>query len=291
MLKAALNLLIQKYIHTDNIERFKRYMSTRGNVPFHTLKECMWTAGGSKRSILSLSKKFEKVHEGVQSYGLYLAPSTMVQGVNTCHGAGECKGGCIAFANNLATIQSQTKQYMFTVALYHHTVEFLVEVVRAIIDMCQKHVWTGEDVMIRLNSTSDLPFYMVLNFEALCNDIQNLKGFYDYTKIPNRYKYQSPVYHLTYSWSERSTLKTVSRFDRVSIVVSKRDQKKLLKLYPGVFQDGDLHDLRALDTHKFILLGVKKVGGFQQMNQRRKVSETFIQSYDDVVSMFVGGEV
>ena len=180
---------------------------------------------------------------------------------------------------------------MFTVALYHHTLEFLCEVVRAIIDMCQKHVWTGEQVMIRLNSTSDLPFHLVINFKALCDDIENLRGFYDYTKISNRYKAQSDVYHVTYSWSEKSLYKYVQRYDRVSIVVSKKDHKKLLSQYPEIFEDGDKHDLRALDSKKFILLSVKQVGGFQQMNKKRQVSDTFIQSFDTVVSLFVGGEV
>ena len=288
--------IINKYLKTENIERFRRYMSTRGEVPFHTLKNCLWTDGGKtknrkRRNILTDSSKFQKMHDGIKSYGLYLAPATMVEGVNTCRGEGECAGGCIAFTANLASIQSQNKQYLFTVALYHHTVLMLAEIVRAIIDMCEFHMWNDEEVMIRLNSTSDLPFYMVIDMIALVRDIQNLKGFYDYTKIPNRFKFQSDVYHLTYSWSEKSTLKTVSRFDRVSIVVSKEDHKRLLNSWPDVFCDGDKHDLRALDERKFVLLSVKNVGGYQQMNKKRTVSESFIQSYDQVVSMFVGGDV
>ena len=288
--------LINKYVKTENIERFRKYMSTRGVVPFHSLRDCLWTNGGAsgnrkRRSLLTDSSKFQKMHLDVKSYGLYLAPATMVKGVNTCRGEGECAEGCIAFTSNLATVQSQNKQYLFTVALYHHTVSMLAEIIRAVIDKCEFHMWNNEEVMIRLNSTSDLPFYMVIDMAALCKDVQNLKGFYDYTKIPNRFKYQSGVYHLTYSWSEKSTIKTVARFDRVSIVVSKKDHKRLLAEFPGVFEDGDIHDLRALDTTKFILLSAKRIGGYQQMNKRRAVSETFIQSYEQVVSMFIGGEV
>ena len=282
---------IQKYIKQQNIEKFRKYMSTRGSVPFHSLYDCMHTQSGGRREILSDSSKFQKMHNGVKAYGLYLAPATMVKGVNTCRGEGECAGGCIAFSNLLATLESQNKQFMFTVALYHHTYLFLCEIVRCIMIACGRHVYEGKEVMIRLNSTSDLPFYMVIDMEALVRDIQNLRGFYDYTKIPNRWKFQNSAYHLTYSWSERSTLKTVSRFDRVSIVVSKKDHKNLLQHHGDIFGDGDKHDLRALDTKKFILLSVKQVGGFQQMNKRRSVSESFIQSYNDVVSMFVGGAV
>jgi hypothetical protein len=248
----------------------------------------MFTAGGRKRSIFTVSSKFEKQSKKTQSYGLYLAPATMVNGLNTCRGEGECASGCIAYTGNLSSVNSQNKQYMFTVALYHHTELFLIEIVRSILECAGRHVYLGEDIAIRLNSTSDLPFYMVIDMQALCNDIENLSHFYDYTKIPNRWKVSSEYYHLTYSWSEKSTIKTVNRFDRVSIVVTMTDKKKLLKHYPDIFTDGDSHDLRAYDDTKFVLLGVKQIGGFNGMKEKRKVSETFIQSIDEVLSILEG---
>lgn len=274
-----------KYIKTQNIEAFKRYMSTRGKVPFHSFHDCMFTAGGKKRTIFTVSSKFEKMNHKTQSYGLYLAPATMVQGLNTCRGEGECASGCIAYTGNLSSTQSQNKQYLFTVALYHHTELMLIEIVRSILECAGRHVYLSEDIAIRLNSTSDLPFYMVIDMQALCNDIQNLSHFYDYTKIPNRWKVASEYYHLTYSWSEKSTVKTVNRFDRVSIVVTYKDKKKLLKQYPEVFTDGDSHDLRAYDDTKYVLLGVKQIGGFNGMKEKRQVSETFIQSIDQVMAI------
>jgi hypothetical protein len=207
----------------------------------------------------------------------------MVQGLNTCRGEGECASGCIAYTGNLASTQSQNKQYLFTVALYHHTELMLTEIVRSILECAGRHVYLGEDIAIRLNSTSDLPFYQVIDMQALCNDIENLSHFYDYTKIPNRWKVATDYYHLTYSWSEKSTPKTINRFDRVSIVVTYQDKKKLLKLYPDVFVDGDKHDLRAFDDYKFVLLGVKQIGGFNGMKSKRKVSEAFIQSIEQVM--------
>jgi len=277
--------IYSKYIKTENIEAFRRYMSTRGNVPFHSFHQCMFTDGGRKRSIFTVSSKFEKQSKKTQSYGLYLAPATMVKGLDTCRGQGACASGCIAYTGNLSSVNSQNKQYLFTVALYHHTELFLTEIVRSILECAGRHVYLSEDIAIRLNSTSDLPFYMVIDMQALCKDIENLSHFYDYTKIPNRHKQSSEYYHLTYSWSEKSTIKTVNRFNRVSIVVTYKDKKKLLNQYPDIFTDGDSHDLRSYDDTKYVLLGVKQIGGFNGMKQKRKVSETFIQSIEQVLSI------
>ena len=52
-----------------------------------------------------------------------------------------------------------------------------------------------------------------------------------------------------------------------------------------MFTKGGKHDLRKFDETKIVLLGVKRVGGFQGMNQIRSVSESFIQSFDKVVSL------
>jgi hypothetical protein len=275
--------MYNKYIKTEKIPAFRRYMSTRGNVPFHTFKYCMFTKGGQHRSIFTKSTKFKKVHNEVQAYGLYLAPSTMVQGTNTCRGSGACSDGCLAYSGNLASVQSQNKQYLFTVALYHHTELFLTEIVQQLFRLAHNYSFDGVDLAIRLNSTSDLPFHNVIDMKALVNDISNLDHFYDYTKIPTRYKVQSSFYHLTYSYSELSRDKWLSRFDRVAVVVSYQDKKKLLK--DTRFTDGDKHDLRKFDECKIVLLGVKRVGGFQGMNKKRSVSDEFIQSYDKCISL------
>lgn len=288
--------MYNKYIKTQNIPAFRRYMSTRGNVPFHTFKHCMFTKGGKHRSIFTKSSKYQKMHNEVQAYGLYLAPASMVQGLNICRGSGACSVGCLAYSGNLSTVQSQNKQYLFTVALYHHTELFLIEIIQQLFRLAHNYSFDGIDLAIRLNSTSDLPFYNVIDMQALCNDISNLDHFYDYTKIPTRYKVQSEFYHLTYSFSELSKEKWLTRFDRVAVVVSYADKKKLLDI-PVTIQDdelltdGDLHDLRKFDDAKLVLLGVKRVGGFQGMNKKRAVSDDFIQSFDKVVSLLSAGVV
>ena len=282
--------MYNKYIKTQNIESFRRYMSTGGIVPFHTFKECMFTKGGQHRSIFTKSTKFKKVHNEVQAYGMYLAPATMVQGLNTCRGEGACSEGCLAYSGRLSTIQSQNKQYLFTVALYHHTELFLLEIVQQLFRLAHRYAFDGVDLAIRLNSTSDLPFHNVIDMESLVRDILNLDHFWDYTKIPTRYKVQSSFYHLTYSYSELSKDSWLSRFDRIAVVVSYADKKRLLDIPVTIhddelFTDGDLHDLRRFDESKIVLLGVKRVGGFQGLNKQRSVSELFIQSYEKCISL------
>ena len=272
-----------KYIKLEAIESFRKNMSTRGVVPFHSLKECLYTRGGKRRSVFTKSSKFMKTEGGVQSYGMYLAPATVVTGLNTCRGSGLCAKGCLAYSGNLSSSQSQAKQYYLTIALYHHTVEFLNTVIHDIFRLAHDLVFDGLELAVRLNSTSDLPFYQVLDLEGIARDCKNLSHFYDYTKIPTRYKVKSSVYHLTYSVSELTSQKWIDRFDRVAMVVYKNDHKKLLSEYPDVFIDGDKHDIRALDTSKYVLLSVKRVGGFQQLNKQKSVSDDFVCTVEQVL--------
>ena len=60
----------------------------------------------------------------------------------------------------------------------------------------------------------------------------------------------------------------------------------MLSDYPGVFCDGDLHDIRPLDGSKYVLLQGKRVTA-----KGKQLHDDFIQSYESIVSMFVGGAV
>ena len=253
-----------KYIKTENIPAFRRYMSTRGQVPFHSFYDCMFSAGGSKRSILTKSSKFEKMNKKTQSYGLYLAPATMVKGLNTCRGEGECASGCIAFTGNLSTVNSQNKQYLFTVALYHHTELMLNEIVRSILEHAGRHVYLGEDIAIRLNSTSDLPFYQVIDMQALCNDIENLSHFYDYTKSTERMSEflrggMPKNYHLTLSRSEESNeleLVSVLRSGGNVAIVFRGQLPETWNGFEVI--NGDESDLRFMDKQGVVVGLVEK---------------------------------
>lgn len=276
-----------KYIITKNIPAFKRAMNdNKFTVPSAaTYEHYTVSTSGKKRTILSGSIKWAKL-EGLKNVGvtgLYLSPAEHIQGLNTCKFAGKCQHGCIAFTGNLglfhrATIESRT------LALYHYTERYLVDLLRELYLACFRASIDDKQLYIRLNGTSDLPFYKVLNMDAIFKDFNGLAGFYDYTKYPV-VKNPWTSYHLTYSYSE-TTKKIDPSFNRVAIVVTKEDKARLMNDYPVIFGDGDAHDVRPLDTHRFILLQGKRATATD-----KKLHDDFIQSYETCVSLFVGGEV
>lgn len=274
-----------KYIITKNIEAFKRSMSDNKATlaPAETYEDYTLSSGGNRRTILSGSVKWAKT-EGLQNVGvtgLYLAPATHVQGLNTCKNAGLCKHGCIAFTGLLGLHHQKTIQNR-TLALYHYTERYLVDMLRELSLQAFKASIDGKSLYCRLNGTSDLPFYKVLDMDAIVHDFNGLAGFYDYTKYPvvrNPWK----SYHLTFSYSE-TTKKIHSSFNRVAIVVTKQDKKRLLSEHPSIFGDGDLHDIRPLDTERLILLQGKRA-----TTSGKSVHDDFLQSYETCVSLFVGG--
>ena len=278
-----------KYIITKNIAAFKRAMSDTNTVvaPAASYEHYTVSTSGKKRSILSGSVKWAKL-EGLKNVGvtgLYLAPATHIEGLNTCKFAGKCQHGCIAFTGNLGMFHRATIENR-TLALYHYTERYLVDMLRELYLAAFKASIDDKQLYIRLNGTSDLPFYKVLDMDAIVKDFNGLAGFYDYTKYPTLANHNPwSSYHLTYSYSE-TTKRIHPTFNRVAIVVTKEDKKRLLTEYPSVFADGDLHDVRPLDNHKYILLRGKRATATD-----KKVHDDFIQSYATCLGLVVGSEV
>ena len=111
----------------------------------------------------------------------------------------------------------------------------------------------GRKFSVRLNGTSDIEFYDVIN---IFPDIQ----FYDYTKDPDRI--EVPNYHLTFSYSNQAK----SRFDHYKQALN-RDQSIAFPVVSTDFDqalslpdcyDMDKTDLRFLDKHgKYGILKAK----------------------------------
>ena len=274
----------KKYIILENLAAFRRAMSDNKVTlaPAETYEHYTVSKSGRRRSILSGSVKWSKL-EGLQNIGvtgLYLAPATHIEGLNTCKNSGLCVHGCIAFTGMLGFHHQKTIQDR-TLALYHYTERYLVDMLRELYLQSFKASIDGKSLYIRLNGTSDLPFYKVLNMDAIVEDFNGLAGFYDYTKYPI-VKNPWSSYHLTYSYSE-TTKKIHSMFNRVAIVVTKSDKLRLLNDHPSVFGDGDLHDVRPLDNHRFILLQGKRATTAGQ-----ELHTDFIQSYEQCISLLDG---
>lgn len=261
---------VQQYVITNKIQTFRRSMtdnqligSVKGRPSWNSL---MYTTTQrevngklktfkNRRSILSKSVKFAKTHKNIGVTGMYLAPATMVAGLNTCKFAGKCQKGCIAYTGNMKfnglTFSNRLK------ALYHHTERYLIEMLADLVELSEK-LEDNKKVMVRLNGTSDLNFTMVIDMQAFITDYPNILGFYDYTKRPVNIGIDD-VYHLTYSWSETSTIRQAHQFDRVAVVVSSKDIDWLVNdpLIGHLWSDGDKHDLRPLDDTKLVYLKAK----------------------------------
>ena len=278
---------VQKYIIYKNIDRFKSMMIDRTQktfIEFNTYEHYTISKSGHRRSILSQSVKWTKT-EGLKNLGvtgLYLLPSTHVNGLNICKFAGLCKKPCIAFTGHLGAFHVETMKKR-TLALFHYTERYLEDMVRELFIMAFRASIENKNIYIRLNGTSDLPFHTVLDMDALTNDINGLAGFYDYTKYP-RVDNPWKNYHLTYSYSER-TKNINAQFDRVAIVVSQETKKQLLTEHPAVFGDGDKHDVRPLDTQRYILLRAKK----PTTKGHGPVDQDFMMDINTALEMCVGG--
>jgi len=275
----------KKYILTENIAAFKLSMIDNKSTlaPAASYEHYTLSSSGKKRSILSSSVKWSKL-EGVKDAGvtgLYLAPATTIQGVNTCKMSGLCKHGCIAFTGMLG-FHHQSTIVNRTLALLHYTERYLIDMLRELYIQSFKASIDDKSLYCRLNGTSDLPFYKVLNMDLIVQDFNGLAGFYDYTKYPIVNNPWSS-YHLTYSYSE-TTKKIHPSFNRVAIVVTKQDKIKLLSSYPGVFVDGDKHDIRPLDAGKWVLLQGKRATA-----KGKQLHNDFVQTFEAVVAMCVEG--
>ena len=213
--------------------------------------------------------------------GLYLAPFKHILGLNFCAFAGLCAGGCIGYTGHLGMFHQNTLEWK-SLALYHHTIEFMLDVLRELYIQAFKASIDGKELWARLNGSTDCRFERILRMDLIVQDFNGLAGFYDYTKYPI---VNNPwtSYHLTYSYSETTKLKSLLYFDRVAIVVTKKDKMKLLSMYPGVFVDGDKHDIRPLDAGKWVLLQGKRATA-----KGKQLHNDFVQSFESVVSMCLG---
>lgn len=288
---------VQQYIITDNIQTFRRSMIDTvrtGSSVIPSWGSLMTTTTQrevngklktfvNRRSILSSSVKFSKTHKKIGVTGMYLAPATMVQGLNTCKFAGKCKKGCIAYTGKMKfnglTYSNRLK------ALYYHTERYLVEMLADLVELSNK-LEDSKKVMVRLNGTSDLNFTLVIDMQSFIRDYPNVLGFYDYTKRPLNIGIND-MYHLTYSWSETSTIRQASRFDRVAVVLTQKDIEWLQNdpLIGHLWSDGDQHDLRPLDNTKLVYLKAK-VASLKD-NPDIGIDEDFITTFEQAFMLTV----
>ena len=210
------------------------------------------------------SSNSKTVKNELETYILYLAPATLVDGFNLCPFSSEgCRVSCLYSAgrgrfNNVQSARVNRSKYwaydreMFYFQLAHE--------ISSIHDKAMKY---NKKIAIRLNGTSDIDHidlmkrYTGIDFlDSFYDDLL----FYDYTKNPNHIKkYLNSKYRITFSRSEcneEKALEILSLGGNVAAVFS----GELPSTWHGKeVINGDLTDLRYFDKVN-VVVGLKAKG-------------------------------
>lgn len=218
-----------------------------------------------KNSLLSFNntKTIKGEKKGVKTAILYLAPFTQnSKGINLCSHASEgCAKACLFGSGAARFTKVQQGKINKTEYYLHDRKNFLLQLKSEIERIVRLHSKDWE-IAIRLNGTSDIPFFKFKVFEGknLMELFPNVQ-FYDYTKNYLSFDKELPSnYHLTFSRSENNhekSLELLKRGFNVAMVFGVKNGRDLPKTYMGFkVIDGDENDLRYLDP-KGVIVGLK----------------------------------
>lgn len=239
--------------------------------------------------LLSTNTKLSKMNNDYLVAGLSLAPHKL-SGYNVCPAASsECSKLCINYSGHARVFPkiiqgriNKTKllyenQFTFLKMLHNDlskldSILYSIHNKDGIYNVSLFKNFKPTKIAIRLNVFSDLPW------ESLDSSLFSMYShfqFYDYTKIPKRYKKfldgkMPPNYHLTFSRSEtndKDCLYFLENYDNAQIAMVFKGIKKddaMPPIYNGTLgkhnlHDGDLHDLRFLDGPGIIGLRAKSL--------------------------------
>jgi hypothetical protein len=190
---------------------------------------------------------------------LYLAPATESGVMNTCQYASHaCRAACLFSAGRGRFDSVRKARIAKTVFLHEKRDSFLDSLRYDIARLVRDAAGQGLTPAVRINGTSDLP-WIALQMADEFPDVQ----FYDYTKLPNPHVRLRPNYHLTFSFSGENhtdVLLALQNGINVSVVFSTMKGEELPEAWNGYrVVDGDLHDLRFLDS-KGVIVGLRAKG-------------------------------
>jgi hypothetical protein len=200
----------------------------------------------------------------LETFILYMAPSTIVEGLNLCPFASQgCKKACLYSAGRGRFSNVQLARINKSKFWGYNREAFYIQLGNELLKIHGKAKLKGNKIAIRLNGTSDvdhidlLKRYTGINF---LGDSYNNLLFYDYTKNYNHIKkYQGTNYKITFSRSEVNELdayRTLKDGGNIAIVF-KNDLPETWKGYKVI--NGDLTDLRYFDPIN-VVVGLKAKG-------------------------------
>jgi hypothetical protein len=194
----------------------------------------------------------------LETYIMYLAPSTLVDGVNMCPFASpECIELCLNTAGRGVFSNVQLSRIKKTEFFRDDREQFYIQLCNELLKIHDQAIKQNKSIAIRLNGTSDVDHlglllrYTGINFlDEFYSDLI----FYDYTKNINHVKkYKNSRYHLTFSRSECND-KQVNQAIELGANIAVVFRNELPATYKGLqVINGDLSDLRINDPKQCIV--------------------------------------
>lgn len=194
----------------------------------------------------------------LETFILYMAPSTIVEGVDLCPFASpECRALCLNTAGRGVFYNVQYSRINKTEFWRDNREQFYIQLGNELLKIHDQAIKQNKNIAIRLNGTSDIDHlglllrYTGINFlDEFYSDLI----FYDYTKNINHVKkYKGSRYHLTFSRSECND-KQVNQAIELGANIAIVFRNELPATYKGLpVINGDISDLRINDQKQCIV--------------------------------------
>ena len=212
-------------------------------------------------SLLSNAKTNAKTKKMLDEFGYegviqYLAPDRVADEKHTvCPWSTQgCRDSCLFTAGRGAMRMVQQSRINKTLVFIRNKQRYADQLVEELVNLETRALKKGYTPVARLNGTSDIWWESYIPMEALPN-IQ----FYDYTKSYDRMwlwlrGHLPENYHLTYSYSEKDTLKEVNSIIKKggNVAVVFRDKMRDTFMSHKVIS-GMEHDFRFRDPEGYII--------------------------------------
>ena len=202
--------------------------------------------------------------------------------INLCAFSGICTALCLDHAGRNSMDNARNARIKRTTLFRNNFALFKADLERDLSKIAKKH--PGE-AWVRLNTLSDVLWENKMGHDWFKSWEPRLSGFYDYTKWPIGKRNNLPDnYHLTYSWSERTTDQefidqlTAGRNVAVTMLVCTNNYKgdcrhgchcplpSQFKSVPVI--DGDKHDARFTEPPGHVIgLRFKRPKGGEPLQQ------------------------
>lgn len=206
----------------------------------------------------------------LETYIMYMAPATMVDGVNMCPFASpECIALCLNTAGRGVFSNVQLSRIKKTEFFRDQREQFYIQLGNELLKIHDQAIKHNKNIAIRLNGTSDIDHLALLLRYTGINFLDEFYSdliFYDYTKNINHVKkYKNSNYHLTFSRSEcndQQVEQAINLGANIAVVF----RNELPATYKGLpVINGDLSDLRVNDP-KNCIVGLVAKGKAKKQN-------------------------